>query len=626
MKTQNLLYDENLPESYLKRLDEILPVHEVHKVKFQSGTKQAWGEGTVVLLCLNDEQTAEILPRVEEKKWIAGFLPHPDATKTRKEFGIDSDPEKAFKHIKETDRTVKTDALYCNDRLVLSSVIIGDALSMPQESFEKNIWLRIINVFRRIGKLTVIKHQKYKITGKDEEFKEINTSALGIVVVERMNALLLTKKLEGNTFINDGFLNALILSPTSIFEMLGFIFRSVIPGLELLNKLPKFIGAVKTSQLTIETDDQVSFLIDGVELVAKRIDLNVHPAAIEIIPGRHLKLPESKKTGKKVYQVHALPKNAAANELASRSLPVIKRAATEDFKDLFVILRQNAQTTNSYLIMMTLATLLATFGLYANSTPVVIGAMILAPLIAPIVSISMALVRQDTQLLLKSSKTLLFGTLLSLLATALFSLLIPIKIPTPEIEARTAPTLLDLGVAFISGIAAAYTHAREELARSLAGIAIAVALVPPLAVAGVGIGWGDFNIFFGGFILYLTNLTGIFISAGLTFILLGFAPFKIARKGLILSAVMLLPISVPLSYGFSKMYREAVMIRSIERVEIENHKIRDINVRIGSPTVISLKLVSERNITESEIDGMKQVFEERLGKDIQLEVVTAIRR
>lgn len=626
MKTQNLLYDENLPESYLKKLDEILPVHEVHKVKFQSGTKQAWGEETVVLLCLNDEQVAEILPRVEEKKWVAGFLPHPDAPKTRKEFGIDSDPEKAFQHLQETDKTVKTDALYCNDRLVLSSVIIGDTLSMPQESFEKNIWLRILNVFRRIGKLAVIKHHKYKITGKDEELKEINTSALGIVVVERMNALLLTKKLEGNTFINDGFLNALILSPTSIFEMLGFIFRSVIPGLELLNKLPKFIGAVKTSQLSIETDETVTFLIDGIELVAKRIDLNVHPAAIHIIPGRHLKLPENKKTGKKVYQVYALPKNEAANELASRSLPLIKRAATEDFKDFFVILRQNAQTTNTYLIMMTLATILATFGLYANSTPVVIGAMILAPLIAPIVSISMALVRQDTQLLLKSSKTLLFGTLLSLLATALFALLIPIKIPTPEIEARTAPTLLDLGVAFISGIAAAYTHAREELARSLAGIAIAVALVPPLAVAGVGIGWGDFSIFFGGFVLYLTNLTGIFISAGLTFILLGFAPFKIARKGLIISAVMLVPVSVPLSYGFSKMYREAVIIRSIERVEIEDHQIRDIHVRIGSPTVISLKLVSERNITEGEIAGIKHVFEERLGKEIQLEVVTAIRR
>lgn len=626
MKTQNLLYDENLPESYLKRLDEILPVHEVNKVKFKSGAKQAWGEGTVILLCLNDEQVAEVLPRIQEKKWVAGFLPHPDAVKTRKEFGVDSDPEKAFKHIKETDRTVKTDALYCNDRLVLSSVIIGDVLSMPQESFERNIWLRILNVFRRIGKLAVIKHNKYKITGKDEDFKEINTSALGIVVVERMNALLLTKKLEGNTFINDGFLNALILSPTSIFEMLGFIFRSIIPGMEHLNKLPKFIGSVKTSQLSIETDETISFLIDGVELNASRIDLEVQHAAIEIIPGRHLKLPESKKTGKKIYQINALPKNEAANELATRKLPLIKRAASDDFKDLFVILRQNAQTTNTYLIMMTLATILATFGLYANSTPVVIGAMILAPLIAPIVSISMALVRQDTQLLLKSSKTLLFGTLLSLLATAFFALIIPIKIPTPEIEARTSPTLLDLGVAFISGIAAAYTHAREELARSLAGIAIAVALVPPLAVAGVGIGWGDFSIFFGGFVLYLTNLTGIFISAGLTFILLGFAPFKIARKGLIISAVMLVPISIPLSYGFSKMYREAVIIRSIKRVEMENHKIRDINVRIGSPTVISLKLVSERNITESEIDGMKSIFEERLNREIQLEVVTAIRR
>lgn len=145
--------------------------------------------------------------------------------------------------------------------------------------------------------------------------------------------------------------------------------------------------------------------------------------------------------------------------------------------------------------MMILSTLITAFGLYADSAPVIIGAMILAPLISPIVSFSMGLIRYDSNLLKVSFKTILIGTFASLLFASFVSIIIPLKVVTSEISARLTPTLLDLGIAVASGVAAAFAHAKEGIAKSLAGVAIAVALVPPLVVAGVGIGWMDWDVF-----------------------------------------------------------------------------------------------------------------------------------
>src|SRR5690606_14811829 len=132
------------------------------------------------------------------------------------------------------------------------------------------------------------------------------------------------------------------------------------------------------------------------------------------------------------------------------------RANAEQFEDLFKVLRVNSKLSTPFMVMMVLSTLIATFGLFANSSPVIIGAMILAPIISPIVSFSMGMVRYDVSMLKKGFVTITSGTLMSLAFAAGVTLLIPLKIVTFEIEARLSPTLLDMGIAVTSGIAAAY--------------------------------------------------------------------------------------------------------------------------------------------------------------------------
>jgi uncharacterized hydrophobic protein (TIGR00271 family) len=276
------------------------------------------------------------------------------------------------------------------------------------------------------------------------------------------------------------------------------------------------------------------------------------------------------------------------------------------------------------MVMMILSTLIATFGLFANSSPVIIGAMILAPVIAPIVSFSMGMVRYDVPMLKESFITITAGTLVSLAVAAGVSLVIPLELLTSEIEARLSPTLLDMGIAVSSGIAAAYAHANEGIAKSLAGVAIAVALVPPLAVAGIGVGWWDWEVFSGAILLYATNLAGIILFGGLTFLLLGFAPFKRAKMGLVYTLIIAVLVAVPLSLSFDRIMQEANITRTLEGATIKNVVVRDVRIRFSSPLVVSLRLVGPEALEAEKIEAIKKEIEEKIGQPVLLEVVSAI--
>ncbi|MGB7841706.1 MAG: DUF389 domain-containing protein, partial [Salinimicrobium sp.] len=326
----------------------------------------------------------------------------------------------------------------------------------------------------------------------------------------------------------------------------------------------------------------------------------------------------------KSTKTDGLPTGEAKEELIKHKLPILPRASAEQFADLFKVLRENSRINSSYLVMMILSTLIASFGLFGNSSPVIIGAMILAPIIAPIVSFSMGMVRYDVKLLKEGLGTIAAGTVTCLLIAAGVSLIIPIQAITPEMEARLSPTLLDMGIAVASGIAAAYAHAKEGIAKSLAGVAIAVALVPPLSVAGIGLGWWEWEVFSGAILLYLTNLAGIILFAGLTFLLLGFAPFKRAKMGLIYTALILGIIAVPLSLSFNRIMAEAKITRSLEGLSIEHVVLRDVKLRFGERLVVSLKLVGPKAIGPEGVEEIKKKIEEKINQPVVLEVVSAL--
>lgn len=180
-------------------------------------------------------------------------------------------------------------------------------------------------------------------------------------------------------------------------------------------------------------------------------------------------------------------------------------------------LEQDSQASIDFIIMMVLSTSLASLGLLADSTAVVIGAMLVAPLMGPLVAGGHALVQGNLSMFRRSLVVTLIGLGLGFTASLVFGLLNPGFEPTLEIEARGNPDLLDLGIAFFSGMTAAYAVGRSNVMTTLAGVAIAAALVPPLAVVGLALTHGSPLISLNALILLITNLVAIILGAALVF-------------------------------------------------------------------------------------------------------------
>lgn len=207
-----------------------------------------------------------------------------------------------------------------------------------------------------------------------------------------------------------------------------------------------------------------------------------------------------------------------------------------------------------YHVMMVLASGLASLGLLEDSTAVVIGAMLVAPLMGPLIGAGLALAQGNLVLYRDSIGVALLGLLVGFAISVLMGLLNPGFEPSLEIEARGNPDILDLGVAVLSGFVAAYALGRPGLANTLAGVAIAAALVPPLCVVGIGLTNGQPAVAANSTILLLTNLVAIILSAAGAFSLLGIRGTEKAKSGvkswvrstflvlLMLSVILLLPL------------------------------------------------------------------------------------
>lgn len=575
----------------------------------------------VLIAYLSDEYLREFLPQAAKKGWPVGILPHPENLYTSKGLGVSSKLDEAMDEILVSEESHKLDLLFCNGKPVFQAVNLGNAFILSEEIKENNFFYEVQTFFKNIRRLSSLSHHTYLLKSDDE--KIIKTSALGIVVVEHPLSSVVARRLVSDSAMNDGMFNVLILSPQNLLELTLFLLRSLIPKRKTLRKLPDFIGQIKISRLTIENSSPIEYTVDGQTESEKIIKLEVDPEALVLKQASIYCSDENGEEAKKSLKIDKLPRGQKREELAKRSLPILPRATTEEFEDLFKVLRENAVTTSPYVIMMILSTLIATFGLFGNSSPVIIGAMILAPIISPIVSFSMGMVRYDTQMLKTGFITILIGTGVSLLFAAGVSLIIPLKVLTSEIDARLSPTLLDMGIAVASGIAAAYAHAEEGIAKSLAGVAIAVALVPPLAVAGIGIGWLDWDVFSGAFLLYLTNMAGIIMFAGLTFLVLGFAPFKRAKLGLVYTFIMIVVILIPLSLSFNRIQQEADITRQLEGTTFNEIILRDVKVRFGTPLKVNLTLVGTETLEKEDMVDIKRQIEENLEQPIQLEVILA---
>jgi uncharacterized hydrophobic protein (TIGR00271 family) len=156
-----------------------------------------------------------------------------------------------------------------------------------------------------------------------------------------------------------------------------------------------------------------------------------------------------------------------------------------------------------------------------DSPAVVIGSMLLAPLMTPMITAGLALAQANPKLVRSSLKTVFFGFLATLAISYLIAVVTPGEEMTPQVLARGKPNILDLLIALFSAAAASYALARPNIAGAIAGVAIATALVPPLCSVGVSIAYNQFGNAYGAGVLFGTNLVAIVLGAAATFRLMG---------------------------------------------------------------------------------------------------------
>ncbi len=180
-----------------------------------------------------------------------------------------------------------------------------------------------------------------------------------------------------------------------------------------------------------------------------------------------------------------------------------------------------------YATLMVLSVIIASLGLVGDSTAVVIGAMIIAPLMTPILALAASLVMAWPRRQLVAALILLGGCVGGAAVAWLISSVLPaerfVVLPN-ELLSRTNPTLLDLGIGLAAGAAGAYVTVRTKVGSAIAGVAIAVALVPPLAAVGILLQRGEGQLAAHAALLLLTNITTITLSAAVVFLVTGFTP------------------------------------------------------------------------------------------------------
>ena len=283
-----------------------------------------------------------------------------------------------------------------------------------------------------------------------------------------------------------------------------------------------------------------------------------------------------------------------------QDLQIMKEApiAIGEFRS--IQLQSSLPSLNFYLLL-SLAAAIATFGLLTNSAATIIGAMIIAPLMSPIISLAYAFADLNLRIIARATFSLFSGIFLVISISYLSASFLSLSVAGSEILGRTNPNSLDLGVAVAAGLAAAFANTRKSIATTLPGVAISVALVPPLCVAGIGLYLGDLGehisdnaglqtgITIGSFLLFSTNLIGIIFSSVLVFLWQGYGTVKRALFSLSVLSITLFILFKPLDFSFDHIYARTVATRAV------------IELRQTRPDIFS----GNANITQASSQFMK---------------------
>ena len=291
-----------------------------------------------------------------------------------------------------------------------------------------------------------------------------------------------------------------------------------------------------------------------------------------------------------------------------------------------------------YYLLVILSCGIATLGLMIDSAAVIIGAMLLAPLMTPIIGVGFASLIDDKKLLLREFIMLAAGACLAVAMAAFITLIskyLPVvslaEIPK-EILARTNPSPIDLMIALTGGIAASYALTRPKLSAALPGVAIATALMPPLCTIGIGLGLGNSTVSGGALLLFITNAVAIAFASILIFFIRGFGRIRNAEAqrvpgSLLFTTILISILLIPLFYFSLRFFSEAKEYRFIQTVvadeinKLEGSELVDLKMEMSGEIVnLALTIRTSSSVEYNQVVAMQESLVEKIQQPVSLKL------
>ncbi|HEV2748665.1 MAG TPA: DUF389 domain-containing protein [Allosphingosinicella sp.] len=298
--------------------------------------------------------------------------------------------------------------------------------------------------------------------------------------------------------------------------------------------------------------------------------------------------------------------------------------ASVDHQNVVQKVCEDAGWSAHFAFMTLMSAGIAVLGLLLSSPAVVIGAMLISPLMGPIIGLGFALALFDSAEMRRTLRAVVIGTVMAIGFCALIVILSPLQTVTDEIAARTRPNLFDLLVALFSGLAGTYAMIRGRHG-TIVGVAIATALMPPIAVVGFGLATANWTVLAGSFLLFFTNLMTIAASAAVLARIYGFAPDLSPRQTRLQASLVtltLIALAVPLALSLRQIAWETLASRQA-REAIAAHfgadaRLSDVEIDYhAEPIEIAATVLTPRYKADA-AQALTARISERLGRPVEI--------
>ena len=402
-----------------------MPIPSLAKV---SDSTFADTEHIVVSGSLTDIKT--VFRLAHEHDVSVGILPLQNQKDIIERYQIPEDSDEAISLALQKNAQ-PIDLVLCNGHILLFKCRAG---MLPLvDSDENEGWAKVF--IKSIKHLLSLRLVPLTISTYGSKNYTISTAASGFMVFENPEKSFATGLIAHEFSMADEMVSMLIVSPFSIIAYLQLMIQRLTTS-GSIKRIPDSIGFIKSPHIKIESKHTLETVIDGELCISTPIECRVLSGGVRVNHRLILNQAAGSTRVKEKIRAHSLPIGKELLKTRNKGVPFFTYASEDRFKDLFTALRGDGNIDSKYIVLMLLSTILATIGLYLNSSSVIIGAMLLAPLMAPLISMAMSLLRYEKKLFRKSFWKVSSGVIIALAVGAIFTLISPYQPFTAEMRAR----------------------------------------------------------------------------------------------------------------------------------------------------------------------------------------------